>query len=808
MTDRKNIESTNIEGLIPRQLIQDSQTLLDFLKEYYRFLNQEGGPTYALNTLLDNRDVDRAVDDFLALIHNEIGAGFAKEIRTLQADKNNLYKHIKEFYSCKGSLDSFQTLFKLLFGVNVEIILPKDQMLIASDGRWSQQESFFIETTTGEPLSIVGKIITVTSLNNYIDVEVERIRKVYPAQDYYEIFITRNPDTNRIIVGATIDQYGVQGTVIESLGNIEIVYAGQDFDVPQFVNINEGSTGTLIRISEVTSAGAISKIKIISFGIGYTDFYARIIPKDEIIGAIDLVAINEADIETEIAAHPTHAILKFYNGAIAKYQGEYVSNKGFLSDDIYLQDNYYYQNYSYVIRSGIQIDNYRNIVRKTVHPAGMIFFGEFEITNSFDLSENIQSLARYLRARLSSVADTEDTLEAVFYKVLPEVDIYAGFGSSQDTLTPNDNVADDYTDGVDIWEIERSVEFRKDLPQIGTQQEAEEDSVTPGDAVNNAYTTDDTPPISRDPDERIVDFYKNPEPEIITANGSGPLPKAFSKNLLLYNGIDYGDSVNVENQDLSSTYFQKDLPQIGTQEEAEEDNVIPSDNVAADYIDGLDTYEIERYVDFRKIVDPSDPTEDYATPGDTVNAAGDQRIVNFYKNPPNEDITVNGSDPLPKDFSKNLLLYNGIDYGDSINVENQDLNSTHFSKNLLLYSGIDYGDSVNVEDEDNTSITFNKADGLDHTVTVEQQISFIMSFVLTLSHSVTAQSDMGVYFSDKPFDNQVGPISNIANINFTKSWNNDINIVEAGRIEKNPYTYDSEFYFAEIDYTEGNYNIT
>lgn len=684
MTDRKNIESTNIEGLIPRQLIQDSQTLLDFLKEYYRFLNQEGGPTYALNTLLDNRDVDRAVDDFLTLIHNEIGAGFAKEIRTLQADKNNLYKHIKEFYSCKGSLDSFQTLFKLLFGVNVEIILPKEQMLIASDGRWSQQESFFIETTTGEPLSIVGKIITVTSLNNYIDVEVERIRKVYPAQDYYEIFITRNPDTNRIIVGATIDQYGVQGTVIESLGNIEIVYAGENFDVPQFININEGSTGTLIRVSEVTSGGAISKLKIISFGIGYTDFYARIIPKDEIISAIDLVAIDEADIETEIAAHPTHAILKFYNGGIAKYQGEYVSNKGFLSDDIYLQDNYYYQNYSYVIRSGIQIDNYRNIVRKTVHPAGMIFFGEFEITNSFDLSENIQNLARYLRARLSSVADTEDTFEAVFYKVLPEVDIYAGFGSSQDTLTPDDNVADDYTDGVDTWEIERYVAFEKDLPQIGTQEEAEEDNVIPGDAVNNAYTTDDTPPISRDPDERIVDFYKNP---------------------------------------------------------------------------------------------------------------------------PN--LTLSTSDSDIKVFYKNLLLYAGTEYGDSVNVEDQDINSTHFSKNLLLYSGTDYGDSVNVEDEDDTSIAFNKVlTGLDHSVTVQQEISIIMSFSLILSHSVTAQSDIGIYFSDKPFDDQIGPTSNITNINFAKSWNNDINIAEAGRIEKSPYTYDTEFYFAEIDYTEGNYNIT
>jgi len=419
MADRKNIETSKVEGLIPRQLIEDSGALITFLKEYYNFLNKEGGPSYALNTLLENRDVDSAVNDFLELIHNEIGAGFAKEIRTLQADKNNLYKHIKEFYSCKGSLDSFQTLFKLIFNTDVEIILPKEQILIASDGRWEQQESFFIEATSGDPLDLYGNIITVISNENYIDVEVERVRKVYPAQDYYEIFITRNINTNRIEVGSTFTFNGIAGTVINSLGNIELIYGGSGFEVPQFVDIDYQSTGTLIRISEVNSSGVITKFRIISFGIGYTnDFYARIIPRDEIVSGVDLVVINEEDIDTETAAHPTHAILKFSNAAIAQYTGEFSNNKGFLSDDIYLQDNYYYQQFSYVIRSGLQIETYKDIVNKTVHPAGMIMFGEFEVTNEFDLSQNIQSIGRYLRARLLSQFSTTDVFSFHYNKPL------------------------------------------------------------------------------------------------------------------------------------------------------------------------------------------------------------------------------------------------------------------------------------------------------------------------------------------------------------------------------------------------------
>jgi hypothetical protein len=59
--------------------------------------------------------------------------------------------------------------------------------------------------------------------------------------------------------------------------------------------------------------------------------------------------------------------------------GIYTSNKGFLSDTIKIQDSYFYQQFSYVIRTGNNVDAWSNPFNKLVHPAGFIFFGEIVI---------------------------------------------------------------------------------------------------------------------------------------------------------------------------------------------------------------------------------------------------------------------------------------------------------------------------------------------------------------------------------------------------------------------------------------------
>lgn len=66
------------------------------------------------------------------------------------------------------------------------------------------------------------------------------------------------------------------------------------------------------------------------------------------------------------------------NGVITK-DGYYEGTYGFLSSDKYLQDNHYYQEFSYVIKSSKTIEQYQDVVKKLVHPAGLKMFGSIEI---------------------------------------------------------------------------------------------------------------------------------------------------------------------------------------------------------------------------------------------------------------------------------------------------------------------------------------------------------------------------------------------------------------------------------------------
>lgn len=84
-------------------------------------------------------------------------------------------------------------------------------------------------------------------------------------------------------------------------------------------------------------------------------------------------------------------------------KGYWKDNKGFLSDEMYLQDSYYYQKYSYEVIAPRMLDTYENYVKKLVHPTGILLFGKFVVYNemviesaeemSFDIDTNFSITA-------------------------------------------------------------------------------------------------------------------------------------------------------------------------------------------------------------------------------------------------------------------------------------------------------------------------------------------------------------------------------------------------------------------------------
>jgi len=68
------------------------------------------------------------------------------------------------------------------------------------------------------------------------------------------------------------------------------------------------------------------------------------------------------------------------NDIVTTYsKGLFTTNDGFLSDKKFLQDSYYYQQFSYVLRTGKNVADWSNAFTRLVHPAGFKFFGEILI---------------------------------------------------------------------------------------------------------------------------------------------------------------------------------------------------------------------------------------------------------------------------------------------------------------------------------------------------------------------------------------------------------------------------------------------
>lgn len=77
-------------------------------------------------------------------------------------------------------------------------------------------------------------------------------------------------------------------------------------------------------------------------------------------------------------------------------QGYWNSNKSFLSDEMYLQDSYYYQNFSYEILAPRMLSTYKTFMENVMHPVGYALFGTAKfidqqtVNTQVDYSSSIQ----------------------------------------------------------------------------------------------------------------------------------------------------------------------------------------------------------------------------------------------------------------------------------------------------------------------------------------------------------------------------------------------------------------------------------
>jgi hypothetical protein len=135
--------------------------------------------------------------EFLNKVKKQFTPGF--ENRPLYSDINeNLFiKQSIDFYSSKGTVNSFKILFGALYGEEVEVIRPRDYLIQPSDAQYRITSDLVVEAVEGDPRELVNFTL-YQDKNDFINsaqgtiTKVEKIRR--GDKDYYVISLDSDYD--------------------------------------------------------------------------------------------------------------------------------------------------------------------------------------------------------------------------------------------------------------------------------------------------------------------------------------------------------------------------------------------------------------------------------------------------------------------------------------------------------------------------------------------------------------------------------------------------------------------------------------
>jgi hypothetical protein len=460
--------STLVASQLPEFIQSDFTTFKTFLEAYYEFLEQDQNAQELLQNSRSYSDIDRTIDSFIEYFLKQYSNDIPRDVLY---NKKALVKNIQDLYVNRGNEKSYKLLFRILFNKDVEVFYPSTQVLKASDGKWIQRNSFFMRTLVGSGTAVVNNNVIVESSTSKYPVLIKSRKLAFSvagASSIIHEYFFDNSKNIPIEVGNIIEYEGFKGEVVGTPVSATITSPGTGFKIGDILPLTSGQgVSSKLKVTKVNSTGGILNVQFINFGIGYTgDFYnsfsaslGTVAPttfsfsggtasiSDRLSGFVERGTITapsyssetyfaedyQGDILSEFFTNTSltvttsgqpvggvtsslglasDAAIYVSIGSKARYPGYYEANDGFLSDDIYIQDQDYYQSFSYVLKIDERLDLYKKAVLDILHPAGMKLFGDLTLNTSIDLSTEITATIRFLVNNFQDIFGAKDDGDA------------------------------------------------------------------------------------------------------------------------------------------------------------------------------------------------------------------------------------------------------------------------------------------------------------------------------------------------------------------------------------------------------------
>lgn len=291
------LTSKIVDRQLPDFVRSEHPKFVTFLKKYYEWLEQNNQVNYEIERLKESIDIDDADAYYLNLLKRDLLPYFPENI---VADKKLFLKLVNQFYKASGTPDSIKFLFKALYNDNIDIYYPKEDVLRASDGKWTLPLALRIDTTDSNIFNIAKTLLTGTT--SKATAVVEKVIQSVDRQlgiKYIEVYISsvqRLFATGETVTATYIDEttnlpVTVSGRLVGALSEIKIdpnnrglFYTGYDPEVSSYPGdpvtiiggLNPTATNPVGALAYVgnTTKGAVTDVITVKGGFGFRNTFS------------------------------------------------------------------------------------------------------------------------------------------------------------------------------------------------------------------------------------------------------------------------------------------------------------------------------------------------------------------------------------------------------------------------------------------------------------------------------------------------------------------------------------------------------
>jgi len=273
MKDIESIISSFVESQFPEFYREEGPLFIEFLRQYYVWMEQQGQAIGESRNLFNLRDIDKTRDEFLVFFKEKY---FKNLPLSLQADKKLLIKFATDLYNVKGTNRGVELALRGIFNEEATIRYPGEDVFRLSDGQWIRPS--YLELSVSE------------RTKEFVNKEIRGFNS--GAKAFLEVLVRRRVNSKVIDVGYLSNIRGdfkngeivtlSSNTIVEdapvvigSLTELDILNGGANFSIGDVFNIvsSNGKQGKA-RVTEVVDkAGTVAFIfdnALEDGGWGYT----------------------------------------------------------------------------------------------------------------------------------------------------------------------------------------------------------------------------------------------------------------------------------------------------------------------------------------------------------------------------------------------------------------------------------------------------------------------------------------------------------------------------------------------------------